>query len=66
MILGVLRFDSTGPPYFHFSEDGSLEFPEGAELTDVRVDSTVQAYLNSSLTLTGQTKEQVPYLFYFE
>lgn len=55
----MLKFDSTGPPYFNFKEDGSLIWPEGAELTDVRVDSSVHAYRNNSLTISGQSQQQV-------
>ena len=65
MILGVLKFDSTGPPYFNFKDDGSLVWPEGAEIMDVRVDSSVYAYRNRSLTISGQSKEQVWDCFFF-
>jgi len=64
MILGVLKFDSTGPPYFNFKEDGSLVWPEGAAIMDVRVDSSVYAYHNRSLTISGQSKEQVRDCFF--
>jgi hypothetical protein len=59
MILGVLRFDSTGPPYFRFNDDGSLVWPQGARITDVRLNSTLDAYNNHSLELTGQNNQQV-------
>lgn len=59
MILGVLHFDSTGPPYFIFNEDGSLTWPQGARITDVLLGSTLEAYNNQSLTLTGQNNQQV-------
>ena len=59
MILGVLRFDATGPPYFIFNADGSLEWPQGARISDVWLDSTLEAFDNQSLVITGQTSQQV-------
>ena len=58
-ILGVLRFDATGPPYFEFNNDGSLRWPEGAQLSEVRLDSSLQAFSNQSLTVTGGDTQQV-------
>lgn len=52
-ILGVLRFDATGPPYFIFSSGGSLIWPLGANISDVRVLSQIRAYRNQSLTISG-------------
>lgn len=57
MVLGVLRFDSTGPPFFTFNGDRSLEWPQGASITDVWLDSSLEAYNNRSLTLAGQSNQ---------
>ena len=56
MILGVLRF---GPPYFIFNDGGSLEWPQDARISDVWLDSTLEAFDNQSLVITGQTSQQV-------
>ena len=62
LILGVLRFDISGPPYFKFNHDGSLEWPLGATISDVWLDSTLEAFDNQSLVITGQTSQQVTHV----
>ena len=59
MILGVLRFDARGPPYFVFNQDGSLRWPEGAFISEVWLDGSLQAFDNQSLAVTGENSQQV-------
>lgn len=60
-MLGVLRFGAGGLPYFLFQSDGSLVWPEGGNLTDVRLvaPSNISAYSNQPLHVTGGKQNSV-------
>ena len=50
-----------GPPYFIFQSDGSLVWPEGANLTDVRLaaPSNINTYSNLPLGISGEGQNTV-------
>ena len=52
-ILGVLRFNVNGLPYFIFEGENTLLWPLGAAITDVRTAGPLSAYSNESLMITG-------------
>ena len=61
VILGVLRFNANGSPHLVFQKDGSLTWPNGAALTNVRLSapSSIRGYANQSLTFSGQLEDEV-------
>ena len=59
VILGVLRFNPHGPPYFVFNRDGSLRWPQGAVISEVWLEGSLQAFSNQSLAIVGDNDQQV-------
>ena len=59
MILGVLNFNAHGPPYFVFNRDGSLRWPQGAVISEVWLEGSLQAFSNQSLAIVGDNDQQV-------
>jgi hypothetical protein len=59
VILGVLNFNAHGPPYFVFNRDGSLRWPQGAVISEVWLEGSLQAFSNQSLAIVGDNDQQV-------
>ena len=53
-ILGVLRFNVNGLPYFNFEGENILLWPLGAAITDIRTAGPLSAYSNESLMISGE------------
>lgn len=61
LILGVLRFDSTGFAYFTFSDSSTIWPRQGANLSNITIATPhgISGYRNSALTLSGEEGSEV-------